>query len=64
MTLHGLMASQNTTCYPFELISMCNGGIFNNAHQTNAQVTFLMLRIVFWCVVAGVLHRIGWYWIL
>eukprot|EP00037_Helgoeca_nana_P015524 m.145079 g.145079 ORF g.145079 m.145079 type:complete len:557 (-) comp23055_c0_seq6:54-1724(-) len=44
--------------------SICHGGLFARQQQRWAQLVWILLRIGFWVVVAGVLHYRGWYWAL
>ena len=51
-------------CVPPEVTSTCHGGMFDNQLEKWAQLCFVLLRILFWMVVAGYLHHIKWYWVI
>ena len=44
--------------------SMCLTGVFEGGYERDAQVLWVVVRIVAWVCVAGWLHKIGWYWAL
>jgi hypothetical protein len=46
------------------LDSYCEGGLWKDTPERDAQVAWIFFRLAFWCCVAGMLHRRRWYWAL
>jgi hypothetical protein len=44
------------------ICSICTTGLFAGRHERHAQLTWTLLRILFWMGVAGCLHTRRWYW--
>ena len=57
-------AQPSNSCIPFQWNTYCGGGMFNGVLEKWAETFFIICRILWWMGVAGVLHRVGWYWIL
>jgi heparan-alpha-glucosaminide N-acetyltransferase len=43
---------------------VCHSGMFGGSHEKYAVLFWILLRIGFWCGVAGILYRKRWFWSL